>query len=127
MRELGTFVVVYPCWVLMRKDSFGRDESGRRAWNSPVNLLLIDNKGGSSTVPIFSDGDLAVRFKTESGGFDEFLTVKVPTPEMLISILEQNRNEADSMSFDQPKLPGKPFAIWPIEYAIHRLRAGELL
>jgi hypothetical protein len=125
MRELGTFVVVYPCWVLMRKDSFGEDEHGRRTWKSPVKLLLIDNEGGNSTVPVFSDGDLAVRFKKESGGYEDFLTVKVPTPKMLVSILEQNRSEADSMSFDQPKIPGKPVAIWPLDYAIQRLEAGQ--
>ena len=41
--------------------------------------------------------------------------------------LKQSRGNVDSMSFDQPKLGAKPFAIWPLEHAIRKLEAGEPL
>src|SRR5947209_12558016 len=31
--------------------------------NAPVKILIIDDKDGNGTVPIFSDGDLSTRFK----------------------------------------------------------------
>lgn len=126
MRELGTFAVVYPCWALVHRDSFRRDAGGKIVgYNVPVKILIIDDKDSNGTVPIFSDGDLSTRFKADSGDFDEYLTLNVPTPAMLIDILKQCRGEADAMSFDQPKMRGKPFAIWPLEYAIRKLEAGE--
>jgi hypothetical protein len=128
MRELGTFVVVYPCWALVRKDSFTRDEAGKiTGYAATVKALVLDDQAGGTTVPIFSDGDLAARFKKDSGGFDDFLTLKVLTPEMLVSILKQNCGVADAMSFDQPKMRSKPFAIWPLEHAIQKLEDGEML
>jgi hypothetical protein len=128
MHDLGTFVVVYPCWALVQKDSFTRDLAGKiTGYAETVKVLVLDDKTGGTTVPIFSDGDLAARFKRDSEGFDDFLTLKAPTPEMLVSILKQNRSTADAMSFDQPKMGSKPFAIWPLEYAIQKLEAGEML
>jgi hypothetical protein len=126
MRELGTFAVVYPCWALVHRDSFCRDASGEIVgYKAPVEILVIDDKDGNGTVPIFSDGDLSVRFKADSGGFRNYLTLNVPTPAMLIDILKQCRGAADAMSFDQPKMGAKPFAIWPLEYAIQKLEAGD--
>jgi hypothetical protein len=29
MHELGTFVVTYPCWALVHKDSIVRDAAGK--------------------------------------------------------------------------------------------------
>lgn len=128
MRELDSFVVVYPCWALVHKDSFTRDAAGKiTGYATTVKVFVIDDQTGGTTVPIFSDGDLAARFKKDSGGFDDFLTLKVPSPDMLVSVLKQNRGVADAMSFDQPRMHSKPFAIWPLEYAIRRLEAGELL
>jgi len=88
---------------------------------------VLDNQSGGTTVPILSDGDLAARFKKDSGGLADFLTLKVPNREMLVSILKQTRGAADAMSFDQPKMRSKPFAIWPLDYAIQKLEAGEML
>ena len=128
MREPGTFVVVYPCWALVHKDSFTRDAAGRIiGYAATFKVLVLDDQTSGTTVPIFSDGDLAARFKKDSGGFDNFLTLKVPSPEMLVSILKQNRGVADAMSFDQTKMFSRPFAIWPIEYAIEKLEAEEML
>ncbi len=128
MRELGTFVVVYPCSALVHQHSLRRDTTGKIVgYNAPIQFLIFEDQNGKGTFPVFSDGDLSVRFKAASGGFDDFLTLQIPTPAMLIDILKQCRGNADAMSFDQPKMREKPFAIWPLEYAIQKLEAGELL
>jgi hypothetical protein len=37
------------------------------------------------------------------------------------------RGIADAMSFDQRQVPDRPYAIWPLEYAIQKIEAGEQL
>jgi hypothetical protein len=126
MRELGTFAVVYPCWALVQNDSLRRDMAGKIVgYNTPVKFLIIEDQEGRGTFPVFSDGDLSIRFKTASGGYDNYLTLQIPTPAMLIDILKRSRGCADAMSFDQPTMREKPFAIWPMEYAIRKLEAGQ--
>jgi hypothetical protein len=88
---------------------------------------VTEDQKGNGTFPVFSDGDLAARFKLESGGFDDYLTLQIPTPAMLADILKQSRGSVDAVSFDQPKMGAKPFAIWPLEYAIQKVETGELL
>jgi hypothetical protein len=128
VRELGTIAVVYRCWAFVHTDSLRRDGAGKIVgYNAPVKFLVMEDQKGNGTFPVFSDGDLTARFKKEFGGFDDYLTLKIPTPAMLVDILKQSRGSINAMSFDQPKMGAKPFAIWPLEFAIQKLEAGELL
>jgi hypothetical protein len=126
VRELGTFAVTYPCWVLVHKRSIVLDDNDKPVrFIFPISFLILDNRDAPSTFPVFSDGDLAARFrKTQADGAD-FKIVAADSPQMLASALEASRGHVDSMSFDQPKLGGGPYAIWPLEYAIQKIRAGE--
>ena len=128
MRELGTFLVTYPCWALVHKDSIVRDSSGKPiSYTSPVEFLVLDDDKGGSTLPLFTDGDLASRFRKESGGMEDMEIVAVTSAKMLVETLEMARDTADAMSFDQPKMRARPYAIWPLKYAIQRIEADELL
>jgi hypothetical protein len=128
MRELRTFVVTYPCWALVHRDSIVRDTSGKPvSYTSPIKFLMLDDRKGGTTLPLFTDADLASRFKKESGGMEDMKVVAVTSPKMLVETLEMARGAADAMSFDQPKLGARPYAIWPLEYAIQRIEAGQPL
>lgn len=128
MHELGAFLVTYPCWALVHKDSILRDATNKPvAYTSPMKFLVLDDKTGGTTFPLFTDGDLASRFKKASGGMEDMRIVEVSSPEMLAGSLRMVRGVADAMSFDQPQIPGRPYAIWPLEYAIQKIEAGEQL
>lgn len=128
MHELGTFLVTYPCWALVHKDSILRDAANKPvSYTSPMKFLVLDDKTGGTTFPLFTDGDLASRFKKASGGMEDMRIVEVSTPEMLAGSLRMVRGIADAMSFDQRQVPGCPYAIWPLEYAIQKIEAGEQL
>ena len=128
MHELGTFVVTYPCWALVHKDSIVRDAAGKRTGvTSPMQLLVLDDTSGGSMFPLFTDGDLAARFKKASGGMEDFVIFPVKSPEMLADALRMVRGQADAVTLDKPELRGKPYAIWPLEYARQKIEAGENL
>jgi hypothetical protein len=44
---------------------------------------------------------------------------------MLSEALQMVRGHANAFSFDQPKLGTRPYAIWPLEYAIERIQADQ--
>jgi hypothetical protein len=74
MHELGTFELTYPCWALVHKDSIFRDTAGRPAGvTAPIKLLVLDDSAGGSMFPLFTDGDLAARFKKASGRLYDFV------------------------------------------------------
>jgi hypothetical protein len=126
MRELGTFAVIYPCWVLVHKDSIVLDDSGKPVrFSFPIAFCVIDNKPSGTTFPVFSDGDLAHRFRQTLADGADYKIIEVDSPERLASALEASQAHADSVSFDQPQLGTGPYAIWPIEYAIEKIRAEE--
>jgi hypothetical protein len=128
MHELGTFVVTYPCWVLVHKDSIVRDAAGKPTGvTSPMKLLVLDDSSGGSMFPLFTDGDLAARFKKATGGLEDFVIFAVKDPEMMAAGLRTVRGIADTVTLDKPQLRGKPYAIWPLEYAIQKVEAGEPL
>ena len=125
MHELGTFELTYPCWALVHKDSIVRDSDGKPVGvTSPVKLLTLDDTSGGGMFPLFTDDDLAARFKKASGGMDDFVIFAVKTPEMMAAGLEMVRGVVDTVTLDKPELRGKPYAIWPLEYAIQRVKAG---
>jgi hypothetical protein len=128
MHELGTFVVTYPCWALVHKDSIVRDAAGKPTGvTSPMKLLVLDDSSGGSMFPLFTDGDLAARFKKATGGLEDFVIFAVKDPEMMAAGLRTVRGIADTVTLDKPQLRGKPYAIWPLEYAIQKVEAGEPL
>jgi hypothetical protein len=128
MHELGTFVVTYPCWALVHKDSIVRDAAGKPTGvTSPMKLLVLDDSSGGSMFPLFTDGDLAARFKKATGGLEDFVILAVKDPEMMADGLRMVRGIADTVTLDKPQLRGKPYAIWPLEYAIQKVEAGEPL
>jgi hypothetical protein len=128
MHELGTFVVTYPCWALVHKDSIVRDAAGKPITvTSPMKLLVLDDTSGGSMFPLFTDADLAARYKKKSGGLEDFVIFAVKDPQMMIAGLEMVRGEADAVTLDKPETRGKPYAIWPIDYAIQRIKSGEPL
>jgi len=128
MHELRTFELTYPCWALVHKDSIIRDATGRPTGvTSPIRLLVLPDSSGESMFPLFTDGDLAYRFKEASGGLSDFLIFAVKDATMLADGLRMVRGIADTMTLDKPEVKGKPYAIWPIEYAIRRVEAGEAL
>jgi len=128
MHELGTFVVTFPCWALVHKDSIVRDVAGKPTGvTSPMQLLVLDDTSGGSMFPLFTDGDLAARFKKASGGMEDFVIFAVKSPKMLADALRMVRGEADAVTLDKPELRGKPYAIWPFEYALRKIEAGENL
>lgn len=128
MHELGTFLVTYPCRALVHKDSIVRDTTGKPiGYTSPMKFLVLDDKTGGTTFPLFTDADLASRFKQALGGMKDMEIVAVTSPKMLADSLRMVQGIADAMSFDQPQVPGRPYAIWPLEYAIQKIEAGEQL
>lgn len=125
MRELGTFLVNYPCWVLIHKKSMVLDEQGRMT--PPLSFMMLDDQQGGTTFPAFSDGDLASRFLHTCDDANDFTIVAATSSKMLAEALKASRGITDAMSFDQPAMRTKPYGIWPLEYAIERIEAGELL
>ena len=84
MHELGAFELTYPCWALVHKDSIVRDGAGRPTGvTSPIKLFVLDDSSGRSMFPLFTDGDLAARFKKASGGLDDFVIFAVKDAEMM--------------------------------------------
>lgn len=128
MHDLGTFVVTYPCWALVHKDSIIRDGSGKpTSVTSPMRLLVLDDSSGGSMFPLFTDSDLASRFKKVTGGLDDFVIIAVKDAKMMAAGLEMVRGQADTLTLDKPEMKGRPYAIWPLEYAIHRIETGQPL
>lgn len=77
--------------------------------------------------PLFTDGDLAARFKTASGGLDAFVIFTIKDARIMADGLRMVRGVADTVTLDNPEVKGKPYAIWPLEYAIQRVEASEPL
>ena len=128
MHELGTFVLTYPCWALVHKDSIKRDAAGKPTGvTSPMQILVVDDSSGGSMFPLFTDADLGNRFKKASGDLNDFVLFAVKNEEMMLAGLRMVRGTADALTIDKPETKGKPYAIWPVEYAIQRIEAGELL
>jgi hypothetical protein len=92
-----------------------------------MKLLVLDDSSGGSMFPLFTDGDLAARFKKATGGLEDFVIFAVKDPEMMAAGLRTVRGTADTVTLDKPQLRGKPYAIWPLEYAIQKVEAGEPL
>ena len=46
---------------------------------------------------------------------------------MMADGLRMVRGTADTVTLDKPEMKGKPYAIWPLEYAIRRVEAGDPL
>lgn len=128
MHELGTFVVTYPCWALVHKDSIIRDAANKvTGVTSPMRFLSLDDTSGGGMFPVFTDGDLAARFRKASGGMEDYVIFALKSPEMLADALRMIRGSADAVTLDKPELRGKPYGIWPIDYAIQKIEAGENL
>jgi hypothetical protein len=128
MHELGTFELVYPCWALVHKDSIVRDAAGKPTGvTSPTKLLTLDDTSGGGMFPLFTDGDLAARFKKASGGLDDFVIFAVKDAKMMADALRMVRGITDTVTLDKKEIKGKPYAIWPLEYAIQRVESGEPL
>jgi len=112
----------------VHKDSIIRDSAGRPTGvTSPIRLLVLPDSSGGSMFPLFTDGDLASRFKKASGGLDDFVIFMVKDAKMMADGLRMVRGVADTVTLDKAEVKGKPFAIWPLEYAIQRVEAGEPL
>lgn len=128
MHELATFELTYPCWALVHKDSIVHDAAGRPTGvTSPIKLLVRDDSSGGSMFPLFTDADLAARFKKASRGLDDFVIFAVKDAGMMADGLRMVRGVAYTVTLDKPEVNGKPYAIWPLEYAIQRVEAGEPL
>lgn len=78
-------------------------------------------------MPLFTDSVLPARFKKASGGLDDFVIFAVKDAGMMADGLRMVRGVASTVTLDKPELKGKPYAIWPLEYAIQRVEAGEPL
>ncbi len=128
MHEPGTFALTYPCWALVHEDSMVRDTSGKVvSVRSPMRFLVLDDSSGGSMFPLFTDGDLASRFKKASGGLDDFVIFALKTPDDLVYALRMLPGTVDTVTLDKPELRGRPYAIWPRGYAIQRIEAREPL
>jgi hypothetical protein len=129
MQELGTYIVTYPCWAFATKESFVRNDAGKVSrFAEKIGLLVISDTSRGDMFPVFTDSDLAVRFKEASSPSydgDEIFAIK--TPSMFASILRMAKVSADALTLDKPAFSGKPFAIWPIDYAIEQIEAGQNL
>lgn len=125
MHELGTFVVTYPCWALVHRDSIVRDAAGKPTGvTSPMKLLVLDASSGGSMFPLFTDADLASRFKKASADLKDFVIFAVKDAEMMAAGLQMVRGVADALTLDKPETKGRPYAIWPLEYALERVESG---
>lgn len=125
MHERGTFVVTYPCRALVHKNSIVRAPAGKPTGvTSPMKLLLLDDSSGGSMFPLFTDADLASRFKKASGDLQDFVIFAVKDLEMMAAGLRMVSGEADALILDKPEMNGRPYAIWPLEYALNRVEAG---
>lgn len=128
MIELGTFIMSYPCWALLHKDCVIRDAKGRPVnVTRPVQIFVMDDSSGGAMVPLFTDEDLAERFMGASGGMEDFVAYPLSSDRIVLDALRSVRGNADAVTLDKPKFGGKPYAIWPIDYAIQRIEAGEPL
>jgi hypothetical protein len=92
-----------------------------------MKLLVLDDNSGGAMFPLFTDADLAARFKKASGGLEDFVILAVKSPEMLVDGLKMVRGVADAITLDKPEVRGKPYAIWPLEYALRSIEAGKNL
>jgi hypothetical protein len=105
-----------------------RDAAGKPiSITSPIKLLVIDDTSGGSMFPLFTDEDLAARFKKASGGMDDFVIFAVKDARMMAAGLQMMRGIADTVTLDKPELRGRPYAIWPLEYALQRIETEKPL
>jgi hypothetical protein len=94
VHELGTFELTYPCWALVHKNSIVRNADGRpTSVTSPMKLLVLDDSSGGSMFPLFTDSDLAARFKKASGGLDDFVIFAVKDAGMMADGLRMVRGQ----------------------------------
>ncbi len=89
--------------------------------------MVLDDQKCGTTFPVFSDGDLASRFLQTCEHKDDIKIIAVTSMQILPEALKGCRGIADAMSFDQPAMRTRPYAIWPLEYAIEPIEDGELL
>jgi len=71
----------------------------------------MDDTSGGSMFPLFTDSDLATRFKKASTGMEDFVIVAVESPEKLAAALQMVRGHADTVTLDKPELSGRHYAI----------------
>ena len=104
--------MTYRCWALVHKGSIIRGAAGEvTGVTSPMRLLVLDDMSSGSMFPLFTDSDLAARFKKASGGLQDFVIFAVKSPEMLANGLRMVRGIAGAVTLDKPEFRGKPYAI----------------
>lgn len=124
MRELGTFVIKYPCWILIHKDSVEFDVNGEPFdIKKPITVCVIDDTSGGAMFPLFTTVELAEQFQKTSSDYEGYVAFPLSTRKILVDALWTARGHADAVTFDKPAFRGKPIAIWPIGYAIERVEA----
>jgi hypothetical protein len=125
LNDGSLFVPSYPAWVLVHKSSLRRDAAGDIRIVPPLRFVMSIDEDGNQCMPVFSDGDLAQRFKNATAGMDEAVILAAETPEKLAEGLEMVRGIAAKVSFDAEKATGPNRRVWDLEYVIQKIRAGE--
>jgi hypothetical protein len=57
------FLITYPCYLLLHKNSIVFNQRGEAVrYAQPLSFVAVENDKGEKTLPLFTDEDLSKRF-----------------------------------------------------------------
>lgn len=117
------FHIPYPSWYFVTGTGF--DADGVLTGNPK--LVAMQDDGNELSLPIFTDSDLAERFHNASGETPSEAYIGIAeTAEKLAHLLDEaKRLGITFVVFDPARATGANSRVWPIEYAVGRIRNGE--
>lgn len=122
------FLVSYPVFLLVRKDSITTDEDGNEVLAQPAQYVAMTDVAGAMSLAVFTDEDAARQFAEAQGIDDETVMVGNEHVEALIGTLADAAGSGiKSVLFDPLKAIGVSRRVWDIRHAINELRAGRNL
>jgi hypothetical protein len=120
------FHVTYPSWMLVKKDCVARNSDGTVRFVKKPNWLVFTDDQGEESVPVFTDEDTAASYCQVSNHSDDAEAIPVADAQELAYILAriEGTGVATLVVFDPKKDVGAARCVWPIDYAVERLRKG---
>jgi hypothetical protein len=120
------FHVPYPCWLIVKKDCVARTAEGVVQFTKDPVWLLMKDDNGEDSVPVFTDDDTALGYCQAAGLVDEVEIIGSPNGQNLADTLQviNGMGKAAYVVFDPRTPKGRTQLVWPIGYAIERIRAG---
>lgn len=121
------FLVPYPCWVVLHPSSLTKGGDGEWEFVLPIRYVMAKNDDGDVTLPVFTDTDLAARFRDATQGMSTVKIVSIANHEQFVGILETLRGTVHKVAFDPPQAIGIHRRVYPLEYTIKQVRLNEEL